>query len=372
MKSDEKWYQCRQVSQIDSPALLVYTERVKHNIDLIKTMVDDVAKLRPHVKTAKAKDAVLLMMAAGIQKFKCATIAEAEMLALCKVTDVLLAYQPTEVKLHRLLNLMEAYPSTRFSCLVDNLQSAKLFAKAAAAHNILLPVFIDLNVGMNRTGIIADNKVIDLVEDIVAMPALKLLGFHAYDGHLTEVDLKKRSKICNALFEPVERLRTSLTEKGYLLPLLIAGGSPSFQIHSQRLNAEVSPGTFVFWDKGYLENLPEQAFLPAAVVMTRVISLPAEDKICIDLGHKSIASENDLLHRVFFLNAPHLKPCSHSEEHMVLTADLQHGFGIGDVLYAVPYHICPTVALYKKAYCIHSNETIGEWQILARDRKINF
>ncbi len=81
----------------------------------------------------------------------------------------------------------------------------------------------------------------------------------------------------------------------------------------------------------------------AALVLTRIISLPDETKICIDLGYKSIASENELQYRVFFLKAPYLKPVSQSEEHMVLDAGKGHGFNIGDVLYALPVHICPTV-----------------------------
>lgn len=366
MKPEENWYAYKQAGEIDSPALLVYPDRVKQNIRLLKSMAGDVAKLRPHVKTSKAKEAVLLMMEGGIQKFKCAIIAEAEMLALCKASDVLLAYQPTEIKLQRLLKLIQTYPATAFSCLVDNFHSAELFAETAAANHIRLSVYIDLNVGMNRTGIIPGQDVVALFEAIAALPSLRLLGLHAYDGHIREADFEKRKQTCNESFAPVEQLRTALAKKGYAFPLLIAGGSPSFQIHLQRANVEVSPGTFVFWDKGYSDGLSEQPFLIAALVMSRVVSLPTEDKICIDLGYKSIAAENDLQHRVFFLNAPQLTPYSHSEEHMVLTAGTGHDFTIGDILYAAPFHICPTVALYKKAFCL----TGEEWEITARDREI--
>ena len=103
-------------------------------------------------------------------------------------------------------------------------------------------------------------------------------------------------------------------------------------------------------------------------MITRIISLPTTESICIDLGHKSVASENDLLHRVSFLNAPDLKSVSHSEEHMVLECANSHEFKIGDVLYALPYHICPTVALYKFANCIDDNHLQGRWEITARER----
>ena len=103
----DSWFQIDNVDQLDSPALVVFPERVRENIHLLKTIVDDIEQLRPHAKTHKTKEATQLMMAAGIHKFKCATIAEAEMLAICGAVDVLLAYQPVGPKLSRLAELIK-------------------------------------------------------------------------------------------------------------------------------------------------------------------------------------------------------------------------------------------------------------------------
>lgn len=372
MNNISNWYHIEEADTLDSPALLIYPQRIKENIRILKTMVDDLSRLRPHVKTSKTKEAASLMMDGGIRKFKCATIAEAEMLAQCNAPDVLLAYQPTYPKFLRFINLIEHYPATKFSCLVDNLQSAEVFSGIAVTHNLVLKVYIDLNVGMNRTGTRPGNDARELYENIANMQGLELMGLHAYDGHIQETDIGKRTVLCNDAFLSVEEMRTILNHKGYLFPLLVAGGSSTFQIHSQRKKAEASPGTFIFWDKAYSDSIPEQHFLCAALVLTRVISLPGDTKICIDLGYKSIASENDLQHRVFFLNAPQLGPISHSEEHMVIETGVNHGFKIGDVLYALPVHICPTVALYSHGICISSGNIDGKWKIIARDRKINY
>jgi D-serine deaminase-like pyridoxal phosphate-dependent protein len=110
--------------------------------------------------------------------------------------------------------------------------------------------------------------------------------------------------------------------------------------------------------------------LPAALVITRIISLPGKTKICTDLGHKSVASENELNNRVVFLNAPDLKPVAQSEEHLVVEANENHSYKIGDVMYALPVHICPTAALYERALVVENNEVITEWETIARDRKI--
>ena len=114
------WYCIEDIDKIDSPALVVYRERVLENISTLISMVDDVKRLRPHVKTHKTKEVAELIMSAGIDKYKCATIAEAEMLGMAAATDVLLAYQPTGPKLKRFIELIKKFPSTKYSCLIDN------------------------------------------------------------------------------------------------------------------------------------------------------------------------------------------------------------------------------------------------------------
>jgi len=365
------WYRVENINEVDSPALLIYPERVKENIRLALSMIDDPARLRPHVKTHKTIEATTLMMDAGITKFKCATIAEAEMLAMANATDVLLAYQPVQAKLKRFIALIKTYPGTEFSCLVDNIAAAENIAAAAVLHYISIPVYIDLNVGMNRTGIDPGEQAIKLYKKCAALKGIFPVGLHAYDGHIRTTDFQQRTDECNAVYNPVEQLQQELIQQGYATPAIVAGGSPTFPIHSKRVSIECSPGTFVFWDNGYRQSLPEQPFLPAALVVTRVISLPDKNKICLDLGHKSIAAENELGRRVWFINAPELKFVGQSEEHLVAEAPVGHSYQIGDVLYGMPIHICPTCALYERALTVEDNNVNGEWKIIARDRKIN-
>ena len=100
------WYEIKNVDTIDSPALVVYKERMHENIRLLKSMVNNnVARLRPHIKTNKMGAVCKMMMDAGITKFKCATISEAEMLAMTGTPDVLLSYQPVGPKAGSFLNL---------------------------------------------------------------------------------------------------------------------------------------------------------------------------------------------------------------------------------------------------------------------------
>lgn len=358
------WFEIKNIDEIDSPALVVFPERVRHNIQLAIHMAGNADRLRPHVKTHKCPDVVQLMMQAGINKFKCATIAEAEMLAQCNAADVLLAYQPSGPKLERFTRLIKKYPATKFSCLVDNPASAAEQSSRFFKHGLTVPVFIDLNTGMNRTGIDPSGAT-ELYHSCQSLTGISISGLHAYDGHIRDTSYPVKKEKCDAAFAAVWQLSHDLQ-----LPRIIAGGSPAFSVHCQRKEVECSPGTFIYWDKGYLESCPEQSFLPAAVLVTRVVSLPAPGIVCTDLGHKSVASENEISRRVFFLNAPDLRPASHSEEHFVWEAGSSHNYKAGDILYGLPYHICPTVALYDSVYAAENNTVTGEWKNIARDRKI--
>ena len=365
------WYLIDNIGEIDTPALVVYRERVVENIKSAISMVGKVERLRPHVKTHKTIEVSKLLMAAGIHKFKCATIAEAEMLAMAGAADVLLAYQPGGPKLERFIRLVQKYPSTKFSCLVDNIFSANNMNAEALKNNVSFDVYLDLNVGMNRTGIKPGEAAIELYKACGKMKGIQAIGLHAYDGHIRNPDINQRSIESDMAFEPVQQMRNKLREMGLAKPLLVAGGSPTFSIHAKKSDRECSPGTFVFWDKGYQQTFSDQNFRTAALVISRIISLPTPTTICLDLGHKSIASENALDKRVFFINATDLKFISQSEEHLVAEVKEGHSFKMGDIFYGLPFHICPTVALYERAIVIENHKTFSEWKIIGRDRKIN-
>lgn len=366
------WYSINNINILDSPSLVVYPNRVTENIRRMVSMIDDVSRLRPHIKTHKTAEGIQRMMAAGISKFKCATIAEAELLGLCKAPDVVLAYQPHGPKVERFINVIKTFPGTKYACLTDNEVSAERMAAAFSANDLIVPVYIDLNVGMNRSGIIPGDAVVELYLFCSKLSGIVPKGLHAYDGHHRNPDIAQRTIDCDKGFEPVFALQQRIAETGLPAPVIIAGGSPTFPIHARRPVVECSPGTCIFWDKGYSDLCPEQPFEPAVVLVTRVISLPTATRICLDLGHKSVAAENDITRRVFFPEAQELIPVGQSEEHLVMEATEGHDFKPGDVLYGIPFHICPTVALYDRLIAVENGEVCGEWKVLARARSISF
>jgi D-threonine aldolase len=362
------WYLISNIEEVDSPTMVVYPDRVKENIKTLIKSVADVSCVRPHIKTHKSSEVCTMMLEAGITKFKCATIAEAEILANSNAPDVILAYQPVGPKAKRFADLVTRFPKTKWACLIDNIQSAKEIAETFQQRNSTIHVFVDLNVGMNRTGIVPE-KAIDLFKTASDLTGINIVGLHAYDGHLRDIDFNVRTKRCDEAFEKVKNLQQEILNSYGKRMILVAGGSPTFSIHQKRKDVECSPGTFIYWDKGYEDILQEQKYNHAALVVTRVISKPADDLICTDLGHKAIASENPLTNRVYFLNAPELQPVGHSEEHMVFRTSAKK-YSVGDVLYGVPFHICPTVALHDVIHPVTNGKAQGTWVTAARKRKI--
>jgi D-threonine aldolase len=369
MMTEKLWYEVENIDEIDSPALLIYPDRIKENIRRITEKIN-VQNLRPHVKTNKIAEVCNMMLESGIRKFKAATIAECEMLAIIKAPDILLAYPVYGPKIKRLIHLIKEYPDSKFSCLVDQLENAQTLSNLFNDANLNAFVYIDLNVGMNRTGV-TPKIALSLYSRITALTSLTVLGLHAYDGHLKIQDLKIRTEDCHQAFAPVLKLKLEMEKLAGHPMTLIAGGSPTCFIHAAAGDREFSPGTFIFWDKGNKEQLPEQPFEWAALLVCRVISIPSADKICVDLGHKSVAAENPQP-RVYFLNAEEAIPTSQSEEHLILEVTDSGKYKTGDVLYGVPWHICPSVALYEKAHVVENGRISGFWKVIARNREINF
>jgi len=107
---DKLWYKVSNVANIPSPALLFYPERISENIRRVLQIAGGAERLRPHIKTHKCAEVLRMHLEVGIKKFKCATVAEAEMAARAGAADVLIAAQLAGPNLKRLEALRRAFP----------------------------------------------------------------------------------------------------------------------------------------------------------------------------------------------------------------------------------------------------------------------
>lgn len=363
------WYHLSDEDQISSPALLLYRERIEHNLKLMVRIAGGADRLRPHVKTHKLGPLVKRQIELGILKFKCSTIAEAEMTADAGAPDVMLAMPCVGVNAHRFAELAKKHPDKVFSTIADDEETIRFLAAAAQQHRVSLGVFLELDPGMARTGIVPGEQAAYLAKVIRETPRLQFAGLHAYDGHIHDADAETRRKRCEDAFAPILKFREDLHSSGLIVKEFVAGGSPTFPFHAKHKDRLCSPGTTVLWDFGYGDKFSDMPFQTAAVLLARVISKPGHNRITLDLGHKAVAAENPHP-RVRFEELPEARAVMQSEEHLVLEVEQPERFLIGQALHGIPLHVCPTVALHGEAVVIEDGRVAERWPILARNRRI--
>lgn len=357
------------VHEVDSPTLVVYPERVRENVRRMIAYAGGTSRLRPHVKTHKMADVVRLTVAQGVKAFKVATIAEAEMVAAAGGEDVLWAYQPTGPKAERFARLVQSFPRVKWSTIADDLGAATALSQALSGAGVTAELLLDLDVGMGRTGIAPGEEAAHLYATISRLPGVRVGGLHVYDGQVRDPDIAKRTADCAAAFAPAKALQEELIGSGLNCSRLVCGGTPTFPIHARRADRECSPGTCTFWDASYESKFPDLSFVHAAVLVTRVISKPRGNRLCLDLGYKAVASDNPDP-RARLLDLPDARTVNHSEEHLAVETAHAERYRVGDVIYAIPWHVCPTTALYPQVVVVEGGRAVGTWPVTARDRRI--
>jgi D-serine deaminase-like pyridoxal phosphate-dependent protein len=364
-------YAISDISSIYSPGLLFYKDLIRRNIARLVELAGDAGRVRPHVKTHKTREIVRMAMDAGIQKHKCATLAEAEMLAGCGVADVLLAYNMVGPNCGRMVRLAGTYPNCRFAVTADHAPAADALAQAMSAAGQSVDVLLDVDVGQHRTGVAPGPEAVALYERIARLPGLRPGGLHVYDGHNHQESFVERQTAGQGAVEAALTLRDSLVKIGLPVPRLVLGGTPTFPVYAKLdlPGLELSPGTCFLHDHGYATRFTDlTGFTPAALVLTRVVSRPTATRITLDLGTKAVASDPPAGKRCILLDVPDYVPILQNEEHFVVETPAAARFKPGDAVFAIPTHVCPTCALHQHAYVIEGGRLTGTWAIAARDR----
>jgi D-serine deaminase-like pyridoxal phosphate-dependent protein len=364
-------YTIRDTASIYSPALVFYKDLIRKNIAYAVEIVGDAARLRPHVKTHKTRELVRLEREAGITKHKCATLAEAEMLARAGAADVLIAYNMVGPNCRRLACLVREYPDCRFSVTGDHPAALEALSRVMKEERQAVDVLLDLDVGQHRTGIAPGPDAAALYEQLARLPGLRPGGLHVYDGHNHQENFVERRQAVMDLLEPVLSLRAALEKKGLPVPRVVGGGTPTFPVFAKLdvPGLECSPGTCFLHDQGYGSKFGDMAgFTPAALLLTRVISKPLPTRLTLDLGYKAVASDPPAGKRLTLLDVPDYEAVLQNEEHLVIDTPHAAKYQPGDELFAVPTHICPTCAMHQRAYVVEGSEVTEMWDIVARDR----
>jgi D-serine deaminase-like pyridoxal phosphate-dependent protein len=357
-------------SEIISPGLVVFADIVRDNLSAMIAIAGTPERLRPHCKTHKMREIVELELEMGITRHKCATFAEAEMLAEAGVVDVFLAYNLVGPNIARAVRFLEAYPEVSLSVTADHPAPVAALGAAMTAAGKSINVLMDVDTGLGRTGVYPGADAIDLYGAIVSTPGVEAGGLHHYDGQNHQTSLEERTEAVKECWSRTVGLRDALESRGWPVPRIVAGGTGSFPIYAAMNDAtlELSPGTCVLHDAGYEEMFPDMNFTAAAMILTRVISRPGAGRATFDLGSKACASDPPAGHRLRFPDFPEAREVLQNEEHLVLEAPELSSLTPGDEALAIPVHICPTSALHKQAFVVRDGRVAERWDVAARDR----
>jgi len=358
-------YALADTSDILTPALLIYPDLIDANIRTTVNLLGDPGRWRPHVKTAKLIYTMRRMVELGVTQCKCATTPELSTACEAGMRDVVLAYSMVGANARRVREIAARYPNVRLSVLVETAEQASAWADSP------LGIFVDVNPGMNRTGVSQDRA--DEVARIVRSARdqrIEVRGLHYYDGHVRNPDMNDRRK---AAFEGYDKLMQiiSVVEREGAVEEVITSGTPSFPCGAEypgfrgaTFTHRVSPGTVVYNDTSSIPQLPGLGYQPAVTVRVSVVSHPKPNVATCDGGHKSVSADEGVP-TCAVVGRPDATPMKPSEEHLPIefAGALP---AIGELLYLIPRHVCPTVNNFDHALMVRDGKVIGVEPVTAR------
>jgi D-serine deaminase-like pyridoxal phosphate-dependent protein len=354
------------IDQIITPALLIYPAIVERNIEAtLKMTGGDPNRWRPHLKTAKIPAIVRMLVAAGVKNVKCSTTLE--LLVACQegAADVLLALSVTGANARRVLQIASNYRETRISVLVETVDQLNSWRGEEVG------IFLDINSGMNRTGVSQDRT--DTIVALAKLAGRQFRGLHYYDGHMAGVPAAERETKVHEGYRWLLGVAETLKNAGLPAQEIITSGTPAgpyavsfpgFQ-HASFVH-RISPGTVVYNDMTSLEQLAGFGYAAAALVLSSVVSQPTATTITCDAGHKSVSADAGVP-TCTVLGYEKFTPLKPSEEHLPIDCGSAEARpAIGSRLYLLPRHVCPTVNNFDQAIFIRDGRITGLEAVAAR------
>ena len=369
---DER-YRVSNIEDVLTPALLVYPEIISSNIEQTLLVLDgDANRWRVHVKTAKLEYALRMLAERGVCNFKCATTLELLVACHSGAKDAVVAYPMVGANARRVIEIAEAYPHVRTSVLVENEEQVRQWRGSRVG------VFLDINPGMNRTGIEQSHggEIVNLAH-AVRGAGLEFRGLHYYDGQYGGLEERERMAAAHAGYDSLLKVVSEVERNGMNVPEVITAGTPTLPcslayqgFRGQEFVHRVSPGTIAYNDATSLAQLPaEYGLQPAVLVLTRVVSRPRAGVVTCDAGHKAVSADAGMPTCVV-VGHPELTPLSPSEEHLPMAvAGDAAGPEVGEALYLLPRHVCPTVNNFDCALLVRKGQIEAVEKVSARGRE---
>jgi D-serine deaminase-like pyridoxal phosphate-dependent protein len=369
----DEGYRVPNIENVLTPALVVYPEVISSNIEQTLRLLDgDANRWRVHIKTAKLDYTLRMLVERGVGNFKCATTLELLVACHSGAKDVLVAYPMVGANARRVNKIAESCPQVHISVLAENEKQIQQWR----GHRV--GVFLDINPGMNRTGIAQSHgtEVVKLAR-AVRDAGLEFRGLHYYDGQYGGLEERERTAAAHAGYDSLLKVVSEVEASGVKVLEVITAGTPTLPcslayqgFREQKFVHRVSPGTIAYNDATNLAQLPtEYGLRPAVLVLTRVVSHPRAGVVTCDAGHKAVSADAGVPTCVV-VGHPELTPLSPSEEHLPMAvAGDASGPEVGDALYLLPRHVCPTVNNFDCALLVRNGKIEALEKVTARGRE---
>jgi D-serine deaminase-like pyridoxal phosphate-dependent protein len=364
-------YRVHNAQALSTPALLIYAEMIDTNISAaLRMMNGDANRWRPHLKTAKLGYTMRRLVGRGVRNAKCATTLELVSALDAGMEDVVLAFPVMGANAARVREIAAAHPDRKISALVEGPDQLDEWRGSSVG------VFVDLNSGMNRTGM-AEERFDDIevfVEQIYEA-GLEFRGLHHYDGQIHNADTSAADEARKG-YARLLSLIGFLEQSGCKVREVITSGTPAMPhalsfagFSSADFVHRVSPGTIVYNDRSSLKELPNYGFVPAALVLTTVVSRPLANRVTCDAGHKAVSADAGVP-TCEALGWPGLTGLKPSEEHLPIDVTGDPMPARGDMLYLLPTHVCPTVNNFDRAMIVREGKVESIEPVTARGREM--
>ncbi len=368
---DAAWYAADLPADLLTPALAIYPEAIRQNVQAtLKLFGGDASRWRPHLKTVKAAFAMRLLVELGVTQAKCATLLELETACASGMRDVVLSMSLVGPAVQRIQSIAAENPAVKISALVESTEHLQAWRDSGFA------LFIDINPGMNRTGVEQEraSDIVRLARQI-REAGCTFAGLHYYDGHISGVGMEARCVVAYEGYGKLMRVIHALQHDGITVPEVITAGTMTFPCSlsfppflEEGFHHVCSPGTIVYSDLSSLSHLPETyGYRPAAVVLSRVLSRPMPGIITLDAGHKAVSVDSGVP-SCLILEMPDATPLKPSEEHLPVNVSGRDNVSVGTLVHLVPKHVCTTVNNFSHCVVIENGQVTGVETVTARGR----
>ena len=335
----------------ETPFLVLDLEIFERNVALLAhTIISQGGKLwRPHIKAIRAPALAVRLIAAGACGVTCATVAEAQTMVAAGIQEVLIASPVVAPgQLRRLAGLNR---QARVIASVDAPEHLALLAEAARAASTRIPVLVEVDVGLKRSGVAPGDAAVNLARAVMASPALLFCGLMTWEGQTTRIadPAAKQEAVRTAvglLTDSAHRCR----EAGLPVEIVSCGGTGTYTVSSTLPGVtELQAGGGVFGDLRYRTefHMPlEQALLLRATVLSR----PAPRRVVCNAGWRYLGVYPTLSRATNLPGVVHTAPAA---EHLTLECDRDVvGLAVGDRIDLAVGYSDSTVFLHRELFAV--------------------